>query len=326
MFTPAQLGLDDPARYVEAEERFSRTASECAASANVAGEGRALLNTAWAVEKQGRGAEAIKLAETARHLLRDSEALSALAECCHSIGVWRFHHFDDDPPVNDFREAIQVRLGTGDLMAAAQSWHNMGYVQLASGDVAGAWSSYEHATDLLRQVRDGGDTELASKAFRQFGFILSHQAFAAARHDSARAALQATGRYFDHVRLTGAHREPVYAYLAPGIALAASREVPEDEANALEALVGIAPDPESWLLAAVRQATDAMTSPMDTGTGRHAYLGARILALAELARWHHMAGRGREADELVDLAVNLSRARGWHGEAVRAARVSEGSS
>ncbi|MEU0081291.1 hypothetical protein ABZY58_25610 [Micromonospora tulbaghiae] len=143
------------------------------------------------MEKQGRGAEAIKLAETARPLLRDSGALSALAECCHSVGVWRFHHFDDDPPLDDFGEAIQVRLGAGDLMAAAQSWHNMGYVQLASGDVAGAAHSYGRATDLLDQVRAGTGPELASKAFRQLGFILSHQAFAAARHDPARSALQA---------------------------------------------------------------------------------------------------------------------------------------
>jgi hypothetical protein len=67
----------------------------------------------------------------------------------------------------------------------------------------------------------------------------------------------------------------------------------------------------------VREASEAMTSHADTGTGRHAYLGSHLLALAELARWCYANSRHEEADELVAQAVSLAHARGWAGEASR---------
>ncbi|MBM0236164.1 hypothetical protein JNW88_01750 [Micromonospora sp. ATA32] len=320
MFTPDQLGLDDPAEYVAAERRYAHAASQRRAARDSGGEGRTLLAVAWAVEKQGRGPEALEYAQTARLLLRDAGDLKFFAECCHSIGVWRFHHFDSDPPVEDFRQAVEARLAIPDLMAAAQSWHNLGFVQLVAGRPVDAAFAYERATDLLDEVRGGSET---SSAFRQLGFVYSHQAYAAARYGLAADALRATTKYFEHVKQTGAHREPVYAYLAPGIALAAAPEIPEEEASALEALADIQPDAETWLRVALGKASDAMTSHVETGTGRHAYLGAHLLALVELARWCYAADHRDEADQLMAQALSLARARGWHGEASRIDRRRE---
>lgn len=272
---------------------------------------------AWAVEKQGRGPEALACAEKAQSLLRHSGDPDSLGECCHSIGVWRFHHFDGDPPTEDFRRAIEVRMAIPDFMKAARSWHNLGFVQLVAGLPADAAASYEHATDLLHRVR--GTSEQHS-AFRQLGFVYAHQAYAAARYAPAAAALGATSRYFEHVERTGVHREPVYAYLAPGIALARAADVPEEEGRRLEALTGLGPDAETWLRRALREASDAMTSHVETGTGRHAYLGAHLFALVELARWCDTTGSRDEADQLVTQAVALAQARGWTGEARRVLR------
>ena len=64
-----------------------------------------------------------------------------------------------------------------------------------------------------------------------------------------------------------------------------------------------------------------MTAHVDTGTGRHAYLGSHLLALAETARWSYAHGRGEEADQHVAQALALARARGWPGEAARLERL-----
>jgi tetratricopeptide (TPR) repeat protein len=323
LFTPDELGLDEPTRYSEVEDRFNRIAAEANAAGDVPRSGWAaifgvaLLGVAWAMEKQGRWSEALEQAEASRDVLRKNDELKWLAEVCHSIGVWKFHNLNSDPPVEDFTEAIKARIAIGDLMAAAQSWHNLGYVQLIAGRDSDADASYERAAELLTQVQAGSDRDLAETAFRQLGFVLSHQAYAAARHRPVAEALRRTSMYFEHAAQTGAHREPVLAYLAPGIALASSPEVPEPEGSALSDLVGIAPDAETWLRVAVREASAAMTSHANTGTGYHAYLGSHLLALAELARWCSANGRHEEAEQLVAQALSLARARGWAGEASR---------
>src|ERR1700730_6481893 len=133
MFSPDELGLEESARYVEAERRYQHIASERAAAADGPGAGWALLSVAWAMEKQGRGREALAQAEAARAVLHQAGDLKTLAECCHSLGVWRLPNLEEAPPVEDFAQAVEARLAIGDLMAAAQSWHNLGYVQLMTG-------------------------------------------------------------------------------------------------------------------------------------------------------------------------------------------------
>jgi tetratricopeptide (TPR) repeat protein len=330
LFSPDELGLDEPAKYTESLDRFQRIADESGAVGDIPRSGWAairgvsLLGVAWAMEKQGRWREALEQAGTARAILRRNDDLKWLSECCHSIAVWKFHNLDEEPPVEDFAEAIEARLAIGDLVAAAQSWHNLGYVQLIAGRNADADASYEHAARLLERVHAGSDPDLATAAFRQLGFVLSHQAYAAARYRPVADALRSARRYFEHIAQTGAHREPVLAYLAPGVALASSPKVPEPEASTLSALVGITPDAEAWLRVAVREASEAMTSHADTGTGRHAYLGSHLLALAELARWCYANGRDEEAGQLLTRALSLARSRGWEGEASRIERLRAG--
>jgi tetratricopeptide (TPR) repeat protein len=320
LFTSDMLGLDDASHYIQAESRYAESLRCRTAGEDPEGTARDLFYLAWTVEKQGRGVEAVERAEEARRLFRDSESLGLYAECCHSIGVWRFHHFDEDPPVEDFRQAARTRLDIGNLMGAAQSWHNLGFVQLIAGRAADAASSYLQSIELLEKVRAGSDSELAASAFRQLGFVYSHQAYAAARYETPTEALRAATTYFSHVQQTGTHREPVYAYLAPGIALAGTPEDPPAEAEALDELVGIGPDADAWLRRAVREASDAMTSHVDTGTGRRAYLGAHLLALGHLAERCFTTGRSCEGDELLTHARDLARARGWLGEESRLIR------
>jgi tetratricopeptide (TPR) repeat protein len=203
LFTPDHLGLEEPAKYIDTELRFRRIAAESSITNDAPAVGKALLWVAWAVEKQGRGIEALEHAARAQTLLRESDDRRLLAECCHSLGVWRFHHVDAEPPVKEFSEAIELRVAVGDVMGAAQSWHNLGYVQLISGLATDAISSYERAAGLLAQAQTGADSELATTAFRQFGFVLSHQAYAAARHLTVNEALRSAKTYFEHVAASG---------------------------------------------------------------------------------------------------------------------------
>lgn len=316
-----ELGLEEPSYYVEAEQVHRQAVSDSRASGNSAAEGRAMLAVAWALEKQGRGAAALACAETTGQLLQESDDLRLVAEYHHSCGVWKFHHTDGAPPVDDFLRAIDARTRSGDLMGAAQSWHNLGYVQLIDGRADDAATSYDRATDLLGRVRNESDPAKAAFAFRQQGFVLSHQAFAAAHHQPLRDALRAALAYFRHVEETGAHREPVLAYLAPGVALARSQpEISAEELRSLESLVGLPPDAETWLRAAVREAALAMVEPTETGTGRRAYLGSHLLALAELGEWCAAHDRLEEARQHWARAGQLARARGWLGEVSRLAR------
>lgn len=321
MYKPEELGLDESSRYVATARRCREDATNHKAAGDIRAAGRALLAMAWAIEKLGNGIEALEYAAEARDLLRRSDDPKSLGECCHSIGVWRFHNVDGEIPADDFREAAENRLAVGELMAAAQSWHNLGYVQLIAGAGADAETSYDNATELLGRVQVGPDENAASTAFRQLGFVLSHQAFASARRGSVAEALRRTRVYFAHIEKTRAHREPVLAYLAPGIALAHSDRHPEPEGSALRAQTHLPLDAESWLRLAVREAAGAMIANGDTGTGRRAYLGSHMLALAELARWCRWHGRADEADQLTSSALGLARARGWQGEESRLRRL-----
>lgn len=321
MFDPAELGLDPPTRYLGIEHEQRTTAVACHSQGDRLGEARALLVVAWATEKLGNGDSALEHARAARVLLESREDLDLLGECCHSLGVYQFHHIDGPPPVDEFMCAIEARLESGNLVGAAQSWHNLGYVFLTSGEHERAVECYANATSLLRLAQENANEDFAGFIDRQQGFVLSHLAFTAARHNSAEDAAQATLQYFQHVAKTGAHREPVLAYLAPGVALGAAKESPRiTEFDELAESVGVAALAEAWLRTAVAMASDAMVQHKDTGTGRHAYLGSHLLALAELADWCFRNKQPAEAADLWGKAQRLALARGWRGEASRADR------
>lgn len=321
-YSSDELGLEPIEFYSAREAEYRKKIREHDYSGSLSGAGWPMLALAWALEKQGRGNEGLLQAEEARTVLRDSADRLRLAECCHSIGVWRFHHVADAVPTDDFLEAVEHRLAGGDLMMAAQSWHNLGYVQLISGSWLEAEASYASALELLGAVQKEGGAR-AESAFRQCGFVLSHQGMLHARHRSTVEALEAALLYFEHFEITKAHREPVLAYLAPGVALArnpAPRGT-EELCGRLKELTGIEPEAEAWLRYAVQNASAAMVTSANTGTGRRAYLGSHILALAELARWAYQSGNATEADALVENAESLARARGWTGEAERVRRI-----
>jgi len=318
MFTQDQLGLDDAGRYAEIERDHGRAAEELLALGDKPAHGLARMWEAWAMEKQGRLEEALRVAEEARTVLGQAEDLALVASCGQSIGVWKFHGLDADADVRDFEESIELRLRADNLVAAAQSWHNMAYVQLSSGKWSDARTSYREAAGLLVRVQAGPDAGLAASADRGKAFVLSHLAYASARQQPVAETLTATASYFEHVARTGAHREPVMAYLAPGIALALGEGVPTAESDALVSLTGIPADAESWLRKALDVASEGLAA--GASTGRRAYLGAHVLALVELARWFRSAGREDEADQHVERARLLATARGWQGEAKRAVR------
>lgn len=324
MYSHKQLGLEEPASYEEFKVRFSERAADRRKNGDLSGEGVAIGRVAWALEKQGESDLALEYMDRARSLLSSVEdEWWWYAELCHSTGVFKFHNIDlEAPPVEDFHEAINVRIAHDDLFGASQSWHNMAYTQLMMGWHDEALSSYERSSELLHHIEQGSDAEAAARADRHRGFVLSHVAFAAARHGTVEDALQKTVEYFAHVARTGVHREQVLALLAPGVAIASSSAVPDSLRDALVQLVGIPLDAEGWLRNAVNEAAAAMIAQdINVNTGLGAYLGSHLLALTELSHWCSANGRMDEADDCATEAVNLANARGWHGEAARIQRA-----
>lgn len=319
-FSPLELGLDERVEYEQIIDRYTAAVPQYEASGDVVKTARSHLAVAFATEKLGRYEEAMPRALLARELLETTTESHWLAEANHSIGVWRYHNTDEAPPAADFERAIDIRNAVGELLGAAQSAHNLALVLLMSGATDAAQTNYDRSATFLSQVRADSAPELAASAHRQMGFVLSHKAFAAARYGQAEVAFRATQAYLDHAEATGAHREPVYAYVAPGIALRREPDVDLSRLVPLSRAMGLDLTPRAWLEYAVSQAHTAMISQVDTGTGRHAYLGAEILALAELARWFESVGLEREAGVHRAHAVALAEARGWKGEALRAAR------
>lgn len=319
MITPDELGLDPLPTYQKVERTYQKLAARALERGNFSRAGHALLAVAWAHEKQGRGESGISVAKRAATLLDDQRDQMKLAECNHSLGVWEYHNIPDSFPVGPFERATRLRIESGQFLAAAQSAHNGAFVFLTAGDVKRAQSGYDEAESLLeRAAYDDGSGQVAESARRQLGFVLSHRAFAAARYHTPEEGLEAALAYFEHVNKTQAHREPVYAYLATGIALRPKvNHRTSSVCRRLEKLTGISPDSEAWFRYAVQHASEAMSSGGQTGTGRRAYLGALLLALSELAEWCFSVGVEDEARILAGRAHKLATARGWHAEAER---------
>lgn len=329
MYTNQQLGLDEPATYDDMRDRNTALAAAARERGDPVEEGLGLARAAWALEKQGNSALALEYVARARPLLRNApeewwrDDWWRYAELCHTTAVWKFHNIDlTAPPTDDFLEAAEVRRAHGDALGTAQSWHNLAYTQLMLGWYDDAIASYDRAAEFLHDIATGSDEKTAAIADREQGFLLSHLAFAFARHGSVGDALKATEDYFKHVARTGVHREPVLAYVAPGVALSRSSNVSVRQASGLIALTGIRLYAEPWLRRAVQEAADAMVSqPINPNTGLGAYLGSYALALVELSKWCSAKNSVEEAERHATEALNLSLARGWHGEAARVRRA-----
>lgn len=314
MFTQDELGLEPVQHYRDQAARYQALVEERRSGSDLAGLAEALLGSAWARERLGDGVSALQLADEARALLRSVGDLRAVCESCHTIAVWGFHTAVDHGSVADFTEAATGREELGELLLAAQSWHNLGYVQLIGGFEQEADRSYARARELLLRVEAEREPTAAASAFRQRGFVLSHVAFARARHAERNEALEATVAYFRHTRESGSPREPVLAHLAAGLALAGDAH-PPPAAEALADLTGVPPDAETWLRLAVDEAHRALAR--HTPGDRRAYLGSHLLGLTELARWCAHHGRESEAKQLKAKAIARASARGWSGEADR---------
>lgn len=319
-YTHDELGLDPVAVYEAKGEHHSALAEQCQANGDLRGLGHALWACAWVQEKLGDGAAAIELAKEARVHLESTDDTSAAAECSHTIAVWIFHNLDRADSFTDFEVAIEAREALGELLPAAQSWHNMAYVQSMHGLAGEAALSYARASQLLRDAEESADPGVAASAFRQRGFVLSHLAYMYAHHGMPHEALDAALAYFEHVAASGHHREPVLAYLAAGVALASGDLSARPTRDALERTTGIPPEAERWLRGGMDYAYQALVS---YAGGRRPYLGAHLRAMVETARWCQAHDRLAEAERLAGEAVARAQARGWAGEAARIRREVE---
>lgn len=321
MLPHVTLGIDDIA---DPETELARL-TEAAESARLASDISRLAGTQLAkgrlLEKIGRYERAIACAAEARKLFEATGDRAGLALCCHTMAVWEFHHGDGPGGVRDFVAAARLREEAGDLLGAAQSWHNLGYVQCRTGAPGAAFTSYTTAERLLGLAGDAPDPALRQKAVRERGFVLSHLAYAHAKHGDPADAMARALAYEELVEATQVHREPLLAYMAPALALArdsaAGRTRP---ARRLAARTGLPADPEVWFRFAARQWDRMVARPTAAAapvSARRPYLGAYLLLLTERATWCAGLGRAGDRDRLVRGATALARARGWAGEASR---------
>ncbi|MFJ9574836.1 hypothetical protein ACIRQF_00415 [Streptomyces sp. NPDC101191] len=308
MHTHQELGLESSESY-RAE---LRSLAARAARASSPGESAAvLLATGRINEKLGRFALAFTQARRARAVFQEGGESAGVAECDHTLAVWSFHQGDDETSYRCFRAAAGLREEAGELLRAAQSWHNFGYVLCRTGQAEAAFTAYREAARLLHRVRAEGPADVREKAVRDGAFVLSHQAYAHARYGTAGEAIGAATAYFALVARTGVHREPLLARLALPVA------GPDPAlAGPLTALTGLAPDPETWFRFALAEGHRAFAD-YRPGQGRRPYLGALLVAMAEYGAWCAARGRREEGLRHVGGAVSLARTRGWAGEAER---------
>lgn len=315
MFSAAQLGTATRTS-LEAKAAGYRAAElQCLADGDRVASARAALNQGWAFEQLGRGVEGIERAEEALMSFREEGDTTGIADTQHALGIWRFHVSTDLAPVRTaFIEAAAVREAVGELLLSAQSWHNLAYTELASGERDASLSSYGAAEALLIRVQSAGDSALAASADRQRGFVLSHRAYWAARFATPQKAAERAYDYLGHERRTGRPKEAALAYLAMGIALAAGH-VPGGKVTELDSSLRLATDPEVWLSRAHRLSDPA--TALAVGANRPPYLGVHLRASLALARYQLAQERSEAAQALVEDALGRAQARGWPAEVLR---------
>jgi tetratricopeptide (TPR) repeat protein len=321
MYSHQELGLESQSSYEAELVRLTDLADGARSADDATRLAAALLALGRIHEKLGRFTEAVAHARAARELYEDAGDQGGLAECRHTMAVWAFHQGDTEESFHSFEVAARLREDIGELLRSAQSWHNLGYVQCRSGTPRKAFACYAQSGRLLDRVRTEQPPSLGYKAYRDRGFLLSHTAFATAKHGDADEAVHLATEYFELVARTGVHREPLLAYLALPISRSRVREPGTARQTArLTALTGLPPDPESWFRFTLSEGRRALAEHR-AGEGRRPYLGARLVALAEYGRWcAGITGRRDEGRSLMARAVALADARGWKGESERFSR------
>lgn len=315
MYSRAELGLESGVAYGAQLERFERAACDARCAGDVPGLANAELELGRVKEKLGDFVGAWSLGQQAVKGFRESQDVGGSAQCSHTMGVWAFHHGEDSDALECLLAAALAREQAGELLLAAQSWHNLGYVQCRLKKPECSFSSYRDARRLLDQV-SADEPALADKADRNLGFVLSHITFAMAKYRGHDDALGAALQYFEHVARTGTHKEPLLAYIGSAIALDSGRVDDKEAALRLQALTGLDCEPEAWFRFSVDEGRRALIGH-EPGTGRRPYLGARLLTLAEYGSWCLRNGRPTEGRALIAEAVSIANARGWKGEARR---------
>jgi hypothetical protein len=316
----AELGLESAETYEAALRRLDADLRAAERSGDLAATGTALLDLGRVYEKLGRFNDARKAGGRALATFEECGDESGVAQCCHTLAVWFFHHGREHESFPLFVRAAETREALDELLLAAQSWHNLGYVQCRVDRAGEAFTSYARAQILLDRVA-AGTGDMAAKADRNRAFIWSHMAFATAVYSDPREALNIAVRYFELVAATGAHREPLLAFTAVPVAFDRDTSAQAvDAADRLRTLTGLRADPEVWFGAALDRGLTAFGQHRP-GTGRRPYLGAMLLVLSEYGRWCLAAGREENGQALLARALELAEARGWPGEVRRIGRM-----
>ena len=321
IITQDEVGLSDIQEYRAHVRGWGRAARDCRQQGDIGGEAKALLNLGWAQEALGDGAKGIESVKRSRLLFESVGESAAVADCSHNLAVWTFHHSEDRPAaVEYFSDAAHRREALGDPLLAAKSWHNQAYVEMIYGEAKTSRRSYARADELLDKATTG-DVSPNSAAFaeRQRGFVYSHLALWEARYGSVSTAAEAIEAYFAHVLRTGAHREPVIVYVAGGVTAGRLDGRVDARVASLAATAGVSPPTRDGWLHRALEVSDASLRHHQMGQ-RRGYLGAHLLALAELAASSELERRPSKADDYVARGLALARARGWEGEEARLRR------
>ena len=314
MYTEAALGIDPYPRLAERAEYYREAERQHALAGADLDRAWDVLHHGWVLEQLGRGAQGIDRGRWALDQFRVLGCAQGVGEAQHGLAIWMFHASTDLGPVESaFLDAAKARESIGELLLAAQSWHNLGYTQLVSGRAESSWASYERAAELLDRVRTGGDEGQAQSALRQMGFILSHRSYWMAIFRGPAEAIEASAEYFQHEAETGRPKEPALAHLALGLALRDGlpsgtdlRTIPKPELGA---------DPWAWIGRAVVLADPAQGKA--PGARKRPYLGVYLRATSGLAALEAAQGRPEQAESILWDGAGRAWARGWPAEVER---------
>ncbi|HEX6641852.1 MAG TPA: tetratricopeptide repeat protein [Thermoanaerobaculia bacterium] len=318
MHSNAELGLlaghqyDDEIRIVEQALRHAqqlrdvRTCAEC------------LHKLARLHEKRLSFSVAEDCAHQALALYAHLGDQVGTARCQHTLAVWAFHRDRTEEAIGRFKEAASLRERGGDLMASAQSFHNLGYVYCRLGEPRDSFWAYREAEERLKNDCVTGVANV-DRLQRDTAFVWSHLTYANAKYGEERDALRMAVRYFEHVASTGVHREQFLAYVGAGLALTRENFAGTETGivERVEELTGLKGDPKMFFSHALREERRALAAHA-ANQGARLYLGTVLVTLMEFGKFLLALGMAEEGREMLAESVALAQERGWTGEARRA--------